>query len=68
MSQGETLWNASLTYNNSDDIAVFRKALSGNNSFSLSNYADFVAGFSGDDFISVSAEMTTWTEAVEMMC
>ena len=48
---GAELWSALLTPNNSDDLAVFERALSGNDTFRLSNFNDVASGFSGNDLL-----------------
>ena len=45
------LWNASLTASNTDDLAILRQALSGDDSFYLSSQADKVDGFEGNDVL-----------------
>ena len=47
-----SIYNAALTLSNADEIALFESALSGNDMITLSNLADKVSGFSGDDIIS----------------
>ncbi|WP_347312096.1 calcium-binding protein [Defluviimonas sp. SAOS-178_SWC] len=45
------LYQAALTSSNADDIQIVTTALSGNDVFNLSSYADRMSGFDGNDII-----------------
>jgi Ca2+-binding RTX toxin-like protein len=45
------IYQASLTYSSTDEYNIIAAALSGSDTFYLSEYADFVYGFSGNDVI-----------------
>lgn len=47
-----TVINATLSEDNTDDIAVFAAALSGNDAITLSNFKDNMRGYGGNDTIS----------------
>ena len=49
------LYNAALTVSNADELALIENAFSGNDTITLSAFADRMSGFAGDDMLSGGA-------------